>query len=157
MSWTYDPTDLNTTTSSGRLNSTRLMVGDTDTTDQQVQDEEITFSLGQNNNDIYKAASWTCRVLAAKYSRLVDIRLTGVLNESYSNRSKQYIALAVQIEALGKKTSGKSLGVFAGGISVAVVNANNQNTDRVIPEIAIGQFENNLAGGNYLPELNNGI
>ena len=45
MAWSYDPTDLNTTTASGRLNTVRLLVGDTDTTDQQVQNEEVTFSL----------------------------------------------------------------------------------------------------------------
>ena len=43
MAWSYDATDLGTGTASGRLNSVRLLVGDTDTTDQQVQNEEITL------------------------------------------------------------------------------------------------------------------
>ena len=34
MAWTYDETDLVTTTSSGRLNVVRLLIGDTDTNDQ---------------------------------------------------------------------------------------------------------------------------
>jgi hypothetical protein len=37
MAWSYDETDLGTTTASGRLNSVRLLLGDTDTNDQQVQ------------------------------------------------------------------------------------------------------------------------
>ena len=48
MSWSYDPTDLNTTTASGRLNTVRFLVGDTDTNDQKVQNEEIEFSLCSN-------------------------------------------------------------------------------------------------------------
>ena len=52
MAWSYDPTDLNTTTASGRLNTVRLLVGDTDTTDQQVQNEEVTFSLTESGNSI---------------------------------------------------------------------------------------------------------
>ena len=47
MAWSYDATDLGTSTASGRLNSVRLLVGDTDTNDQQVQNEEITFALAQ--------------------------------------------------------------------------------------------------------------
>ena len=42
MAWSYDPTDLDTTTASGRLNTVRLLVGDTDTLDQQKENEEIT-------------------------------------------------------------------------------------------------------------------
>ena len=33
MAWSYDPTDLDTTTASGRLNTVRLLVGDTDELD----------------------------------------------------------------------------------------------------------------------------
>ena len=43
MAWSYNPTDLDTLTASGRINTVRLLVGDTDTTDQQVQNEEITL------------------------------------------------------------------------------------------------------------------
>jgi len=54
--WSYSVTDLNTTTASGRLNSVRLLVGDTDTSDQLVQDEEINFALAQANDNVYYAA-----------------------------------------------------------------------------------------------------
>jgi hypothetical protein len=30
MAWSYDPTDLDTTTASGRLNTVRLLIGDTE-------------------------------------------------------------------------------------------------------------------------------
>ena len=37
MSWSYDATNLTTNTDAGRLNSVRLLLGDTDTSDQQLQ------------------------------------------------------------------------------------------------------------------------
>lgn len=157
MSWSYNASDLNTTTDSGRLNSVRLLVGDTNTSDQLVQNEEITFALAQANTNIYYAAAWICRVIAAKYSRLVDTQLDGALSANYSTRSKQYQQLAAQIEAQGKKTSGKSLGVFAGGISVTEMTLANEDTDRVKPSFSIDQFDNVEAGEQYIPDASNGI
>lgn len=157
MSWSYSPSDLNTTTASGRLNSVRLLVGDTDTNDQLVQNEEITFALSQANNNIYYAASWVCRTIAAKFSRMVDTQLDGVLQANYSDRAKQYNQLATQIEAQGKKTSGKSLGVYGGGISSAAVSVANTDEDRVKPAFTINQFDNVEAGEGYIPEEPDGI
>ena len=77
MSWSYDPTDLDTTTASGRLNTVRLLVGDTDTIDQQVQDEEVTFALSENGNNVYYSGAWIARAIASKYSRQVTTQLSG--------------------------------------------------------------------------------
>lgn len=157
MSWSYSATDLNTTTSSGRLNSVRLLVGDTDTTDQLVQNEEITFALAQVGDNIYYAGSWVCRVIAAKFSRMVDTKLDGALSANYSDRAKQFQQLATQIEAQGKKTSGKALGVFGGGISVADMALANEDPDRVKPAFNIGQFDNLEAVDNYIPDEPDGV
>ena len=157
MSWSYSPSDLNTTTASGRLNTVRLLVGDTDTTDQLVQNEEITFALSQTGDNVYYAAVWICRTIAAKFSRMVTTTLDGALSANYSDKAKQYHQLAVQIEAQGKKTSGKSLGVFAGGISVAAMGVANADEDRVKPSFGVSQFDNVEAGGQYLPDEPNGI
>jgi hypothetical protein len=140
--WTYDSSDLGVSTSTGRLNSVRLLVGDTDTTDQQVQNEEVTFSLSQASDNIYNAASWICRVVAAKYSRLVTTQIDGALKAEYSGLAGQYALLASQIEVLGKKTSGKALGVFAGGISSTQAYVVEQDADRVKPAFVLGQFDN---------------
>lgn len=157
MAWSYNATNLTTTTASGRLNSVRLLVGDTDTTDQLVQDEEITFALGQTGDNIYYAAAWVCRTIAAKFSRMVDTQLDGALQANYSDRAKQYQQLAVQVENQGKKTSGKSLGVFAGGISNNDMSVANQDEDRVKPAFAINQFDNVEAGETYIPDEPNGV
>ena len=157
MSWSYSATDLNTTTSAGRINTVRLLVGDTDTTDQLVQNEEITFALSQTGDNVYYGAVWICRAIAAKFSRLVTTTLDGSLCANYSDKAKQYNQLAVQIEAQGKKTSGKSLGISAGGISVSDMTVVNATTDRVKPAFSINQFDNPEAGGQYLPDEPYGV
>ena len=157
MSWSYSPSDLNTTTASGRLNSVRLLVGDTDSADQLVQNEEIMFGLSQANNNVYYAAAWVCRTVAAKFSRMVDTTLDGALSGKYSTRAKQFQQLATQIEAQGKKTSGKALGVFAGGISSSAMGVANADPDRVMPEFGIDQFDNVEAGDGYIPDEPYGV
>lgn len=142
MTWTYDNFDLSTTSDTGRLNSVRLLIGDTDTTDQLVQDEEIIFALGENNDDVYLASSWLCRVISAKFARLVDTQLDGVLEAKYGQRAKQYALLAVQMESLGRKSSGRALGVSAGGISKTVMEAVDADPDRPVPAFRMGQFDN---------------
>lgn len=152
MAWSYNSSDLNTTATSGRLNSVRLLIGDTDTNDQLTQDEEIFFALTQNGNNVYYAAAWACRIISAKFSRLVDTQLDGALQASYSDRSKQYTLLATQMEALGKRVSGRALGVSAGGISQAAMGVVEANTDRVAPQFTVDQFDNPEAGDQYLPD-----
>lgn len=152
MAWSYNPSDLNTTAASGRLSSVRLLIGDTDTNDQLMQDEEIFFALAQNGNNVYYAAAWASRIISAKFSRLVDTQLDGALQASYSDRSKQYTLLATQMEALGKRVSGRALGVSAGGISKAAMGVVEANTDRVDPQFAVEQFNNPEAVDKYIPD-----
>jgi hypothetical protein len=139
VSWSYNESNLGTKTASERLNSVRLLVGDTDAIDQQVQDEEITFALSQTGGSIYYAAAWVARTLASKYSRLVDTDLDGILSESYSQLQVHYRNLATELEFQGKK-SGATLGVAAGGVSRANMKAVEDNTDRVKPRIRRDQF-----------------
>jgi hypothetical protein len=121
------------------------------------QDEEILFALSQANNNIYYAAAWVCRTVAAKFSRMVDTTLDGALSAKYSTRSKQYQQLAAQVEAQGKKTSGKSLGVFGGGYSSSSMQVANEDPDRVKPAFGIDQFDNVEAGEQYIPDEPNGV
>jgi len=115
MSFSYDDTDLNTTTASGRLNSTRLLLGDTNSLEPQVQDSEVVFSLAQNSDNVYLSAAWLARVVSMKYAREVDIDLDGILSVSNSQLSKAYSDLAEDLEYQAKVT-GVNLGVSAGGL-----------------------------------------
>ena len=139
--WTYDETALGTGTPEERKNAVRLRVGDTNTDDQQIQDEEILFALSQTGTNIYSASAWVCRSIASKYSRYVDTDLDGQLSEKYSQLQAHYKALADTLEYEGKVTSG-SIGVKAGGISQATVEVVQSLGDRVIPSFTRDQFLN---------------
>jgi len=141
LSWSYDPTDLDTATSSGRLNTVRLLVGDTETLDQQVQNEEITFGLSENGDNIYYAGAWIARAIASKYSRKVNTSLDGALKADYSDLAKQYKVLADDLEYQGK-TSGAVIGVLAGGITKSSVNAVRANTNRIEGSFRRDRFKN---------------
>jgi hypothetical protein len=141
MAWSYDPTDLDTTTASGRLNTVRLLVGDTNTEDQQVQNEEITFGLSENGNNVYYAGAWIARAIASKYSRQVTTSLDGALKANYSDLSKQYKVLADDLEYQGK-TSGAVIGVLAGGITKSGIEAVRANTNRIEGSFRRDRFKN---------------
>lgn len=152
--WTYTPSDLTTTTTNGRLNSVRILVGDTDDTSPQLQDEEIYFALGQTANSIYGAASFACMMLAAKYARMVDTQLDGALEALYSDRLKHYTLLSQQITELSKKAGGRGMGVSGGGISNTEVALAQADTDRPAAAFIKDQFDYYKGNSTYIPEHN---
>ena len=139
MAFSYDETNLGTDTPSGRLSAVRLLIGDTDMNDAQTKDSEILFALVQSGDNVYAAASWMAKVLAAKYSRLVDVELDGQLSESYGQLQKHYGDLASDLEYQAKSVSG-SLGFAAGGTSKSRMSTVKDNTDRVKSLIERDQF-----------------
>lgn len=141
MSWSYDSSDLDTSTLSGQLNATRFLLGDTNTSDQRVENEEVLFALSQNSYNTYKAAAWLARSLASKYANRVDVDLDGALSANYSQLQDHYTALASRMEAMANK-SGSGWSVVAGGISVSAIAAVEANTDRQAPAFKRGQFRN---------------
>jgi len=141
LSWTYDSTNLGTTTISERINTVRLLVGDTDTLDQQVQNEEINFGLTQNNNGLYATASWVARTISSQYARKVNTELSGALKADYSDLMSHYSTLADNLSYEGKK-SGSVIGVLAGGIKISTVDSVRENTDRMPNSFRRDRFKN---------------
>lgn len=141
MSWNYDATNIGKDTASQRLNAVRLLVGDTDTNDQQAQDEEVAFALSETNNNVYFAAAWVARSLAGKYSRKVNTSLDGAMSADYSDLAEQYNKLADDLEYQGKK-SGGVVGIKAGGITKTGVDAVRANTNRIAPSFRRDRFRN---------------
>ncbi len=141
MSWSYNENDLGTTSTSSRLNAVRLLVGDTDDSDPQIENEEIVFALIQAGNNIYFAASWTAKSIAAKYSRMVTHDLDGALRADYSHLQQHYFALADSLEYQGKKT-GALIGAKAGGISKTTTESVRSDADRVHSAFRMGKFKN---------------
>ena len=148
MSWSYDPTDLNTTTPSGRLNTVRFIVGDTDSSDQKVQNEEIEFALAQTENNVNAAAAYVCRTLASKYASKVTIELDGQLMAHYSDLYDHYKSLSDKLDYQAKKL-GAQIGILAGGISKTRVATVRSNTDRVEPAFRRDRFLNNPDSDEY--------
>jgi ABC-type lipoprotein release transport system permease subunit len=132
MTWTYggDP-------SANNRDHVRFLVGDTDTTDQLVTDEEIAFAVAQAGNAGF-AAVIVARAVAASFARKSD-RSVGDLSISYSQRFTQYQELAERLE---REATFKSVSPYAGGISVADKEAVANNTDRVTPAMRVGVHDN---------------
>lgn len=141
MAWTYNGTP-GTATAAERRDSVRFLVGDTDTTDQQVQDAEITFALSQASNDIYLAASITAEAIAGKYSRLVNSSFEGMRTD-YSDLVSQYQSLARKLKQDSKKFGSTGIGSpDAGGISISEIDSVEDDSDRPTPAFRRGQFRN---------------
>lgn len=139
MTWTYDVTQLATSA----LMQARRLIGDVLTGDQQLQDEEINWTIGQYSN-VYLGAAACCRNIAAQFSRQVDL-VQGELKTNYSQRAKSYMAMAKDFEARGLATG--AIPPPAGGISIADKTANVEDPDRVPPDFNRGQFDDLLPVG----------
>jgi hypothetical protein len=130
VTWTYNVAQLATSPK----DQVRLLIGDTLNTDQQMQDEEITYHLSQRSSS-WGAAAECCRTLQARFSRSVD-QTVGTNKAMYSQLSKAYGVKAAEFEA--KAAAGGAGVPYAGGISVADKIAQEQNQDRVQPQFQIG-------------------
>ena len=117
MTVTYDASDLDESTASGRLNIVRYLVGDTDVDSAETQDEEINFWLTQNSDSIYPAAASVASGLASKYASLVSTKLDGALSAEYNELYERYQKLAAQLRLDNIRLNGASVGVFIGGVS----------------------------------------
>ena len=132
MTWTYteDPVGIS-------RDAVRLLIGDVVVSEPQISDEAIMFALSECLNDNYAAGAYCCRLIGAKYARLVDTEVDdGGIISKFSQLSKNYTDLARHLDLLGKKVGG-GLGLpAAGGISNADVSAAHKDTDR--PTAAFG-------------------
>lgn len=135
MTWTYDPTDISTD-----LAKVRLLIGDTDTNNQLVTDEEINAAISLTSN-VYEAAAWMCRAIVGKYARDIDTSVESVSRKA-SQRRDSYIKLAQQLESQSVNLGG-GLGVpYVGGVSQSAMDAVEDDSDRVSPSFKRGMFNN---------------
>jgi hypothetical protein len=153
MTWLYDINNLNSTTPSQAQSrdQTRFLIGDTDPGDQQLQDEEIYFTIASRSS-VYGAAAMCCRNLATKFSRLAD-SAQGPLHTSLSQKARNYRMMAGQYE--NEAMSRGALPGYAGGISISDKAQAEMDTDRVPPQFNIGMTDNFLPiapAGNELPD-----
>lgn len=135
MAWTYsgDP-------ASSEKDYVRFLVGDTDTNDQLVQDEEIEAVLADEGN-VSLAAAIIAEAIAGKYSRLADISV-GKTSISYSQRAASYLALATRLRKQSKQKAIFRVRPYAGGISRSDKENVENNDDRVKPIFEKDLFKN---------------
>lgn len=134
MSWNYDVESLDTNSK----DQVRFLIGDTNTNDQQLQDEEIEFTISIRSS-IWGAAASCCAALAASMSRLADTT-TGELRTLYSSRARAYNARAGYYEQKSSELGGGL--PLVGGISIADKLAAEIDPDRVPPQFNIGMTDN---------------
>lgn len=125
MTWTYGPTF------SLARDRVRLLIGDTDSSDQLVSDEEIALYVtgGQlaEVND-YLSAAAVCDAIAAKFSRRADMSAGGS-SASLSQQATAYQRKARQL----RRQSALGTSPFIGGISIADKDDREADSDRVAP------------------------
>ena len=108
----------------------RLLVGDTDSTDPLVTDEEIaayTTGLMAQPND-YLAAASVCDAIAAKMSRRADMSV-GSSSVSLSQQVTQYERKAREL----RRRSATQTSPFVGGVSISEKQTSEADTDRTQP------------------------
>ena len=132
MSWSYsfDP-------ASNHRDKVRFLIGDTDTADQQLQDEEIDAVLEDSSDDPYLAAINCAEGLSAKWSRKAN-KSVGDLSISYGSVAKSFSDLAQRL----RRTASLQLAApYAGGISIADKDSVEDDSDRVVPAFSVGMHD----------------
>lgn len=102
MTWTYsgDPAD-------SARDGVRFLVGDIDTTHQQISDEEIDYVLTLHpavaGSPNYMAAAVVAEAIAARYATKAD-KTVGGLSIRYSERRNSYLAMAASLRSSNRLT-----------------------------------------------------
>lgn len=93
MAFTHDAS-----TSEGLV---RTLIDDTNSTDYEFEDAEITATLDVNEDDVWRAAADLCRALAAKYAKGVQKLSLGKGDISIDNSKKaaHFSSMADRYEA----------------------------------------------------------
>lgn len=134
------------------VDNVRLLIGDTDSTDELLTDDNILFLLEETSDNAYLAASMAAQAIAAKYARQVSESKSdshGLHNQrrELSDRYKHYKELAETLQKRYQNQSGinglGATGVYAGGISKANKTTVSNDTDRVAPSFTRELHDNN--------------
>jgi hypothetical protein len=120
MAWSYNPADLATS----KKDAVRYLVRDTNENDPLIEDEEITFTLSEEGQNIYRAAAQVCLTIAAELGR--QLSLKGKVALDAKEQHDNYMKLAAKYER--KAATGAA--PFAGGISVADKSTRERDADR---------------------------
>jgi len=146
MAWTYggDP-------SANARDAIRFLIGDTDTNDQLLNDDEIAWVNNQVSGSdtaitaLYAAGYRCCVIIASKFSRLAD-QSVGDMKVSMSQKAKAYRDQANEILALAGR-EGNVPTPYAGGITRADKEVDQDDSGLVRAFFSRGQFVDRQDGG----------
>lgn len=127
MAWTYVP---NFALQRDRV---RSLIGDTDTTDQLISDEEIALygtggQFAQAND--YMAAASLVDAIASKFARRVSMSAGGT-SVQLQQQFEHYQTLAKTLRSQSRTLTG--VAGYTGGISIADKQTQSDDTDSVVP------------------------
>ena len=141
MAWTYggDP-------SANARDAIRFLIGDTDTNDQLLNDDEIAWLNSEVTGSttattgVYAAAYRACLTIASKFSREAD-KSVGDLSIHAQQKAKAYREQALELKTLVMREGGVPT-PYAGGISISDKNSNQEDSDIYQAWFESGQFDN---------------
>ncbi len=149
MAFTYDAAPFAGTppyTGQTLLDSIRFLIGDTLSTDPQLQDAEITGMASIAASDPYQTAILCCDALVAHYARQVD-KTSGDLDVAASQRVAAYKALKASLLVGGLRQA--PITPYAGGQSISDMEVDQDNDDLVQPQFSIGMMDDPGEAGNF--------
>ena len=149
MTWTYsgDP-------ATNARDSIRFLIGDTDTTDQLLNDEEIAWINNQvtgsdtATSGVYTVAVRACLTIASKFSRMAD-KSVGDLSVSMAQKAHAYRDQANVLKSLAMAEGGVPT-PYAGGISLSDKEIDQDDSD-IVRYFSVGQFVNAGSADNVEP------
>lgn len=121
----------------------RFLIGDTDECDPLLNDGELVWTYGQVD-DLYGAAAICCLAIAARLSRQAD-QISGQSGIKLSQRARAFRQRAVELDT-DMLARGGAL-PYAGGIEIADVLNNRQDTSLVQPVFQIGMDDSFIPVG----------
>lgn len=146
MAWSYsgDP-------DSSALDGIRFLIGDTDTNDQLLANEEISWMNAQvsgssTSTDSLYTVAYRCMItIASKFSRLAD-QAVGDMRVSMSQKARGAREQAKELKRLAESEGGTPT-PYAGGITWTDRELDADNSDIVQPYFKRGQFANTADWG----------
>jgi len=119
------------TCSASNIRMMRLLVGDTNTTDQTFTDADFTLFWSENGQNIYYGAAMAAEMLMAVYANEQSVTIGDVsVSPGVESPTVAYANLAKKLRAQGHK---RTVAPFAGGISRSAKQTEEQDGDRVEP------------------------
>ena len=116
----------------------RFLIGDTDQTDQILQNGEITYLLSQYGNNVLNASIRAIEGIMAKFARMSD-ESVGPVRISFSQRLKGYERMR---QTLIQRQAMTDASPYAGGISQSDASTVDADGDRTKPDFTKHMMEN---------------